>query len=274
MRRGDCTQLASSLSVRRGEVTYKWPPHVVLVCGFLASLLKKMHKGTCSSLVLHSAGWGLSHAHTFATVDARHAHIDGALSAWCRCGAQATLMLTAAAFRIAQVCRGLSALHAKKFIHRDVKPTNIFLCEHKFIKIGDLGVAKTLQHDIFTSTQIGTPAYMAPEVWARLKYTYSSDLYSLGCILYEMMTYKLPYLARTIEDMCKVGAMEWVLYGGGGQRRVVEVYLAGMCHHDGRTRTLMLLPGLVCMIREGANMWMPGRERSDRCLRSYSHSCF
>jgi len=66
-----------------------------------------------------------------------------------------------------QVCRGLAALHAKNVIHRDVKPANIFLCEQKFIKIGDLGVAKALMHDLFTQTQIGTPAYMAPEVWMR-----------------------------------------------------------------------------------------------------------
>jgi len=103
-----------------------------------------------------------------------------------------------------QVARGLSALHAKNVIHRDVKPANIFLCDHKFIKIGDLGVAKRLMHDLFTQTQIGTPAYMAPEVWAKAKYSYSSDMYSLGCILYEMMTYKLPYLARSMEEMRKL----------------------------------------------------------------------
>ncbi|KAG1667554.1 hypothetical protein FOA52_014634 [Chlamydomonas sp. UWO 241] len=100
-----------------------------------------------------------------------------------------------------QICRGLQALHAKNVIHRDIKPANVFMCENKFLKIGDLGVAKTLMHDVFTSTQIGTPAYMAPEVWARAKYSYSSDLYSLGCILYEMMCYKLPFMARSMEAM-------------------------------------------------------------------------
>jgi NIMA (never in mitosis gene a)-related kinase len=56
--------------------------------------------------------------------------------------------------------------------------------------VGDLGVAKALTRAHYAQTQIGTPVFMAPEVWKGLPYGYSSDLWSLGCMLYEMMTYR------------------------------------------------------------------------------------
>lgn len=75
-------------------------------------------------------------------------------------------------------------------IHRDIKPANIFMCPDNVVKIGDLGVAKALTKAHYAQTQIGTPVFMAPEVWKGLPYGYNSDLWSLGCVLYEMMTYK------------------------------------------------------------------------------------
>jgi len=75
-------------------------------------------------------------------------------------------------------------------IHRDIKPANIFMCPDNVVKVGDLGVAKALTKASHAQTVIGTPLYMAPEVWRGLKYSYSSDLWSLGGVLYEMMTHR------------------------------------------------------------------------------------
>lgn len=100
-----------------------------------------------------------------------------------------------------QLCRGLQALHNSNIIHRDIKPANIFLCQNDVLKIGDLGVAKALTRIDFAKTQIGTPVYMAPEVWTGKLYSYNSDLWSLGCVLYEMMTFKLPIEGRTIQEL-------------------------------------------------------------------------
>lgn len=58
------------------------------------------------------------------------------------------------------------------------------------VQVGDLGVAKALNKASHAQTVIGTPLYMAPEVWRGLKYSYSSDLWSLGGVLYEMMTHR------------------------------------------------------------------------------------
>lgn len=100
-----------------------------------------------------------------------------------------------------QMCYGLSDLHNNKIVHRDIKPANVFLGANEVLKIGDLGIAKVLKTVDFARTQIGTPAYMAPEVWQGRPYTYSSDLWSLGCVLYELMTLKVPINGTSIQDL-------------------------------------------------------------------------
>ncbi|KAG2435017.1 hypothetical protein HYH02_012014 [Chlamydomonas schloesseri] len=100
-----------------------------------------------------------------------------------------------------QLCKGLQALHSQNIIHRDIKPANIFLCANDLLKIGDLGIAKALTSMNFARTQIGTPCYMAPEVWSGRPYSYSSDIWSLGAVLYEMMTFRTPMEGRTMADL-------------------------------------------------------------------------
>ncbi|KAG2499664.1 hypothetical protein HYH03_002601 [Edaphochlamys debaryana] len=100
-----------------------------------------------------------------------------------------------------QLCKGLQALHSQNIIHRDIKPANIFLCANDLLKIGDLGIAKALTNMNFARTQIGTPCYMAPEVWSGRPYSYSSDMWSLGAVLYEMMTFRTPMEGRSMVDL-------------------------------------------------------------------------
>jgi len=65
---------------------------------------------------------------------------------------------------------------------------------------GDLGVAK-LMKGAMTNTQIGTPHYMPPEVWRNRPYTYNSDVWALGCVLFEMCTFTVPFEARSMEEL-------------------------------------------------------------------------
>ena len=92
-----------------------------------------------------------------------------------------------------QILTGLKAIHENGIIHRDLKPGNILFDSYGTARISDLGFAKALQSDSSMSLSmsggmIGTPAYMAPEVWRGNQASVRSDIYSLGCILYEMLT--------------------------------------------------------------------------------------
>ena len=94
-----------------------------------------------------------------------------------------------------QISIGLSYLHNKKILHRDLKTKNIFLTKNLNIKIGDLGIAKILKEKNHTNTLIGTPFYLSPEICEEKPYNEKSDIWALGCILYELITFKHPYNA-------------------------------------------------------------------------------
>ena len=93
-----------------------------------------------------------------------------------------------------QIVIGLAELHNMKILHRDLKTSNIFLTNNYNIKIGDLGVAKKLSNNNdFTKTLIGTPFYLSPEICKEKPYNEKSDIWALGCILYELCTFKHPF---------------------------------------------------------------------------------
>lgn len=82
-------------------------------------------------------------------------------------------------------------------LHRDLKPENVFLGEDQSVKLGDFGLSKQMQSHDFASTYVGTPFYMSPEICAAEKYTHHSDIWSLGCIMYELCTHEPPFNATT-----------------------------------------------------------------------------
>eukprot|EP00966_Prymnesium_polylepis_P196835 4561283-Prymnesium_polylepis.1 len=85
-----------------------------------------------------------------------------------------------------QMAMALHHVHSKKVLHRDLKSQNIFLSKN-FVKVGDFGVVKLLDGSITSAhTAVGTPYYLSPEVCQGHKYSYKSDVWALGCILYEL----------------------------------------------------------------------------------------
>jgi NIMA (never in mitosis gene a)-related kinase len=82
--------------------------------------------------------------------------------------------------------RGLKALHNFKILHRDLKSANVFLNKDGDAKLGDLNVSKVAKKGLLY-TQTGTPYYASPEVWKDQPYDSKSDLWSLGCVLYEII---------------------------------------------------------------------------------------
>ncbi|KIW97204.1 uncharacterized protein Z519_02596 [Cladophialophora bantiana CBS 173.52] len=85
----------------------------------------------------------------------------------------------------------------KMILHRDLKPENIFLGEDQSVKLGDFGLSKIMQSHDFASTYVGTPFYMSPEICAAEKYTLYSDIWSLGCIMYELCAKEPPFNANS-----------------------------------------------------------------------------
>jgi NIMA (never in mitosis gene a)-related kinase len=93
--------------------------------------------------------------------------------------------------------RGIKALHDLKIVHRDIKCANIFLTKNGVVKLGDLNVSKVANKGLM-HTQTGTPYYASPEVWKDRPYDNKSDIWSLGCVLYEMITLMPPFRATSM----------------------------------------------------------------------------
>ncbi|KAM3419032.1 hypothetical protein BST61_g4987 [Cercospora zeina] len=82
-------------------------------------------------------------------------------------------------------------------LHRDLKPENVFLGENNSVKLGDFGLSKIIASHDFASTYVGTPFYMSPEICAAERYSHHSDIWSMGCIIYELATRQVPFEARS-----------------------------------------------------------------------------
>jgi hypothetical protein len=107
-----------------------------------------------------------------------------------------------------QILRGLARAHALDVIHRDVKPGNVFLVQRSgkdFVKLLDFGIARVIDAMSLTGTGavVGTPAYMAPEQARGEKVGPAADLYAVGCMLFEMLTGRLPYDGTVSQIMLK-----------------------------------------------------------------------
>ena len=101
---------------------------------------------------------------------------------------------------IIQLLKGLKYLHDNKIMHRDLKCANIFLMKNGLVKIGDLNVSKITKSNM-ARTQTGTPYYIAPEIWKDKPYDYKCDIWSLGCIIYEICTSRPPFRGTSLAEL-------------------------------------------------------------------------
>src|SRR3984893_1935885 len=103
-----------------------------------------------------------------------------------------------------QLCAGLAAAHEHGIVHRDLKPANIMLDGRGRVRITDFGLAALAAEIKGNAARAGTPAYMSPEQFAGQEVTSKSDLYSLGLVLYEVLTGKHPFEASSAEQMARL----------------------------------------------------------------------
>ena len=103
-----------------------------------------------------------------------------------------------------QMTLGIQTLHDRNILHRDLKAANVFMFSNNYLKLGDFGVSKVLKSDeALARTQVGTPYYVAPEVWRNRPYNAKCDMWSLGCLLYELCTYRPPFEAESMESLAR-----------------------------------------------------------------------
>lgn len=104
------------------------------------------------------------------------------------------------------MCSGLKALHDMRVLHRDLKCANVFLSTGEggrtHAKLGDFNVSKVAKRGL-CMTQTGTPYYASPEVWRDMPYDAKSDMWSLGCVLYEVASLRPPFRAEDMEALYK-----------------------------------------------------------------------
>ncbi|XP_078479362.1 serine/threonine-protein kinase Nek2-like [Lampetra planeri] len=110
---------------------------------------------------------------------------------------------------MAQLTLALNECHRRSdsratVLHRDLKPANIFLDINQNVKLGDFGLARILNHDTsFAKTFVGTPYYMSPEQMNRMSYNEKSDIWSLGCLLYELCALCPPFTAYNQKELAE-----------------------------------------------------------------------
>jgi len=99
-----------------------------------------------------------------------------------------------------EILDALEYLYKKEILHRDIKPENI-LIHNNSIKITDFGFAKSFEKNELITTFCGSPLYMAPEIILNREYNYSSDIWSLGVVLYELLTKEHPYSCDSKDEL-------------------------------------------------------------------------
>uniref|UniRef100_A0A673CTR3 non-specific serine/threonine protein kinase n=1 Tax=Sphaeramia orbicularis TaxID=375764 RepID=A0A673CTR3_9TELE len=108
-----------------------------------------------------------------------------------------------------QICLGLKHIHDKKVLHRDIKSQNIFLTSGGMkAKLGDFGIARMLNNTMeLARTCVGTPYYLSPEICENRPYNNKTDIWSLGCVLYELCTLRHPFegssLRQLVSKICR-----------------------------------------------------------------------
>ncbi|XP_016069066.1 PREDICTED: serine/threonine-protein kinase Nek5 [Miniopterus natalensis] len=102
-----------------------------------------------------------------------------------------------------QISLGLKYIHDRKILHRDIKTQNIFLSKNGMVaKLGDFGIARVLNNSMeLAQTYVGTPYYLSPEICQNKPYNNKTDIWSLGCVLYELCTLKHPFEGNNLHQL-------------------------------------------------------------------------
>ncbi|KAJ1527849.1 hypothetical protein ONE63_007789 [Megalurothrips usitatus] len=102
-----------------------------------------------------------------------------------------------------QVVAAIRHMHAHSVLHRDLKTENIFLTKDNVVKVGDFGISKVMGTQVQAETVLGTPYYLSPEMCEGLQYDQKSDVWALGCVLYELLALRRAFSAPSLPALVR-----------------------------------------------------------------------
>ena len=167
-------------------------------------------------------------------------------------------------------CQATSALHrchsgaeddnrqSRLVLHRDIKPQNIFLDHNNRVKLGDFGLSKQISGPDLAETYVGTPFYMSPELIAGKRYNSKSDIWALGCVVYELCALTTPFYAESQEELNRkiraghVASLERLGYSAGLNTAVRSCLVRDEASRPSAA-TLLKLPEMVLARQVQAN---------------------